>query len=148
MQHFRCGFFFENDKFMFSHFRWWSLCNKMNSYTVDAFILFSPTTKTVVILVSFYCPGHELCHLKILNLTPRRESHLICFVFTKLVLMGFFYNNNQSRHPYHQSDVHHVRINSLETKASPSIWNQRLLVRTQQNFISYIFFLTNQCLNA
>ena len=51
--------FFENDKFMFTHFRWWLYCNKLNSYTVDAHIIFSLITKTVLILVAYWCPGHE-----------------------------------------------------------------------------------------
>ena len=55
----------------------------MNSYTVDAFIIFSSIAKTVLILLTFYCPGHELVaeiqHLFVVTLVLR-ASDLIIFV--------------------------------------------------------------------
>ena len=89
--------FFENNTFMFSHFRWRLLCNKMNSYTPDGFITFSSITKTVLILVAFCCQGHEPCHLKIrfqYDPKDRIAPDLFCAYKT---CFSIFYNNNSDK---------------------------------------------------
>ena len=62
----------------------------IRTWLICLLYLFS-ITETVLILVAFCCPGHEPCHLKIcfFNMILGTESHLICFVLTKLVLIFF-----------------------------------------------------------
>ena len=97
--------FFLNDKFMFSHFRWWLWCNKMISYMVDTVIIFFFNYQNCSNCSSISLPRTWTLSFKntFFNITQgqNRTRFVLCL---QNYFNALFYTNNLIGRSYHQSD--------------------------------------------